>query len=165
MDGEELVKMYYINLDCVTGRCVSMGEQIRRLKLRVTREAAISVDNLDPAMSEWYDVGLRRCEYSWNLKPAEHACLQSHMRTLRMFLESGAPYAIALEDDSDLTDKFLEEIEYLIEEESGWEIRRLQSDSKKCTALLGPREGVPCEQAFPQAVMRFLCLDVCLQRG
>lgn len=149
MFGKDL-KIYYINLDRATERRASMEEQIQRLGLEVTRVPATSVENLDPEMNAWYDVELRRREYSYDLRPAEHACLQSHMRTLKMFLESDASYAIVLEDDSELTEKFVEGVKYLLERTSGWEIVRLQSDLRKYDTLLGPRKGAPCELVLPR---------------
>lgn len=149
----DLVKIYYINLDRATDRRALMEEQSKRLGLSVTRVAATTADALDPDLLSQYDVALRRKEYQYDLRPAEHACIQSHLRALKMFLATEYQYAIVLEDDSRLTDGFMEGAEYLITKTSGWQIMRLQSELRKYYTLLGPRDGAPCEIVLPKKPM------------
>lgn len=151
---EELsLEIYYINLDRAADRRALMEEQARKFGLRMTRVAATSADALDPALLSQYDVALRRKEYQYDLRPAEHACIQSHLRTLRMFLSSGATYAIVLEDDSQLADGFAEGVQYVVTKTSGWQILRLHSFLEKYFPLLGPQAGAPCEIVLPRKPM------------
>lgn len=149
MFRDTFLQIYYINLDKATDRRSLMEQQAQRLGLTFNRVSATSAEQLDEELLSHYDVNMRRKEYSYDLLPTEHACIQSHLKTLRMFMETKAQFAIILEDDCRLEDNFVEGIEYLLTKTTGWLILRLQSPLEKYYTIWGAKSGAPCEIVLP----------------
>lgn len=160
MDINELVKCYYINLDRAKDRRESMESQSLKMGVPFTRIVATTGNNLDPELVKRYDEKARMNEFPFGLIANEHACVQSHLRALQTFLDSGAPYGLICEDDCIFEPGFREGLEYALTKTSGWEVLRLYTDhSGKLTKLLPPHPEAPFELVFPSKI---IYVAVCL---
>lgn len=88
------IPAYYINLASRPERQVFMEEQFARFGMSVERiEAVTTREVAEQHMPPQHPNGRAA------VLPVEVACLMSHERTWRMFLETGAEHALILEDD------------------------------------------------------------------
>lgn len=152
-DLNELISCYYINLDSATERRAHMEERISRLSLQFTRISATSGTNLDPELLSGFDRESRIREFSYDLVPNEHACIQSHLRTMQEFLRTDKPYGLICEDDGTFEPHFEQSLSYILHKTSGWEVLRLYTEYGKRYPILGPRAGAPVELVFPRKVI------------
>ena len=160
MNLNDTVTCFYINLDRAADRRESMESQIAQLGLDFTRIRATTGDALDPELIKRYDERARMHEFPFGLIPNEHACVHSHLRALKAYLDTGAPYGLICEDDCIFEPGFRDGLEYAITKTRGWEVLRLYSDhGGKRTDLLPPHPGAPFELVFPSKV---IYVAVCL---
>jgi glycosyl transferase family 25 len=92
--------IYVINLDRSEERMEKMSAWLADHGLAHTRVPAVRADEWADGMEgAVYDREANRRGYLAPLEKEEVACILSHRRVWRMFLESGAPAAVVLEDD------------------------------------------------------------------
>lgn len=95
-----MLHVYVINLDRSTDRMERMRAWLSEHGLAHTRIPAIGADEwTDGTEGASYDPDSNRRGYLAPLEREEIACLLSHRRAWRMFLESDDPAAVILEDD------------------------------------------------------------------
>lgn len=83
-----MLPAYVINLDRRPDRWATISEQCSHLGIQVTRISAVDAEGIITA---------------GHISAGEEACLQSHCAALQEFLKTGAPAALILEDDAELS--------------------------------------------------------------
>lgn len=89
------MQTYVINLDCRPERMAFMQAQLEQLGMDFTRISAINGLNDDPIATP---------DGKGKLSGPEVACYRSHLKAYAAFLETGAPFALILEDDMQLAE-------------------------------------------------------------
>lgn len=102
-----------------------MEAQADEYGIRIEFVEAIAGATLTAEEQACYDYELHRRIYNYRLTPNEIACVHSHRKALRTFLESDSTYAVILEDDAQFTPYFKAGIRELTTELGGWEVARL----------------------------------------
>ncbi len=125
------VAFYYINLDRSIDRKKAAEQQAAMHGINLQRVAAVDGRALKEEDLTAYDRAKRKLEYRTDLSPGEHACILSHLKTLRLFLETDKQYAVILEDDFVLHPKFTDGINWLVHKTSGWEALKLYTEDGK----------------------------------
>ena len=139
-----------INLPHAVDRMAAAADQARAFGIDLQRIEAIAGRDLSENCLSSYDRKRRRKEFATELTMNEHACILSHCKALKTFLDSGSDYGIILEDDFVLQAHFREGIDYLIRRTSGWQCLKLYTDDGKLFPL-GPRRlNAPVQLVFPK---------------
>lgn len=93
------IPYFGINLEKSTARweCISANAQACGIEL--TRVEG--VDGRAVPVSDWVDVDARKfaSRHGRTILPGEYGCYRSHLRALQIAYNSGAPYAVIVEDD------------------------------------------------------------------
>lgn len=95
----QTIPIYYINLASRPDRRAFMERQFEALGVAAERIEAVHTDEVPPALVEWH----KTTQSLWRLDEGDLACGLSHQRGWQMLLASGAPAALMLEDDAQLT--------------------------------------------------------------
>ena len=144
------VSYFYINLASAVERRVSAEKQAGEFGIDIQRIEAIAGCDLSKINLSSYDSKRRRQEFASDLTLNEHACILSHCKALKAFLDSGAEYGVVLEDDFLLQAHFREGIDYLTRRTSGWLCLKLFTGEGKLFPL-GPKyPNAPVELVFPK---------------
>lgn len=150
------IRYYYINCAHADQRRDSAEQQAQAFGLPLERIEAIRGRDFQPQdyAKLGYRAERRQREMPVGLTPNEHGCLQSHLKTLKTFLDSdsGAGYAVVLEDDFVLEDHFKEGIGWLTQKTSGWEICKLFSKGKQTPYPLTPPSGIKFRLVHPDKI-------------
>jgi glycosyl transferase, family 25 len=93
------LKVYVINLDGADERMCSVAVALDALDMRFERVPAVDGRKFDVASIAEYDAVRARYYVGREMVGAEIGCFYSHLNAARVFLESGADYALVLEDD------------------------------------------------------------------
>lgn len=91
-------KTYVINLDRSPDRLSSIAAELQREGIPFERIAAVDGSKLPTAQPD-YTSQIDADHFERDLTLGEIGCAMSHFRVLRSFLNSGADYALVLEDD------------------------------------------------------------------
>ncbi|WP_051540802.1 glycosyltransferase family 25 protein [Ahrensia sp. 13_GOM-1096m] len=92
-------KYYAINLARSHERWSVLSKSAQAYKIDLTRVEAVDGSFLDPNKWESFDTEkFKRCN-GRPAKPGEYGCYQSHINALNLFLKSGHPTGVILEDD------------------------------------------------------------------
>ena len=130
------VPVYVINLDRRPDRWTTMSEQLDRLGIAATRIPAVDARLLAEDHRELQTTSLLPWR-SRSLTFGEAACICSHRKALRAFLDSDAPAALILEDDVQLT----LDTPALLESVDWWpliaDVIRLEAESLNYIARIG----------------------------
>lgn len=94
------LKIYVINLDGAEERMRSVAEALDQLEMRFERVPAFDGRKLDVTSIAEYDAAHARHYVGREMVGAEIGCYYSHYNAAKVFLESGADYALVLEDDA-----------------------------------------------------------------
>ncbi len=141
------IRYYYINCAHAFERRDSAEQQARAFGLPLERIEAIRGKDLQPQdyAKLGYQAKQRQREMPVGLTPNEHACIQSHLKALKTFLDSGSRYGVVLEDDFVLEGNFMEGLGWLTQKTSGWEVCKLFSSgkSKLYPIVPPPRYKIP----------------------
>lgn len=126
----------WINLDARTDRRAFMEQQVAALGLSAERISAVTPADLNTRVD--------------SLSASEQCVTESHRVAWRRLVESGAPYALILEDDAVLSPAlpaFLEAVAPLM---AKWEIVRVETGARrvKLSPALARAGGVALHQAF-----------------
>lgn len=149
------VKFYVINLPSAEGRREFMLCQAEDAGVSVEIVSAISGSELKPEDRTSYDWQRRARYMPTGLSDNEVACVLSHRKTLKAFLDSGAPYGVVLEDDVEMMPQFAAAIDELIHHLHGWQVAKLYTADGKLYPLLGKhrdKEAV-VHAVFPKKIM------------
>ncbi len=76
-------------------------------------------------MSLGFDRRRRRREFASDLLPTELACLESHLRCLRIFLESSCSHCLVVEDDACFGAEMPLVVRSLVQSVAGWDFIKL----------------------------------------
>lgn len=143
-----------INLPQAEARRKSLMEQAQRLELPLQLVTALSGKDLTENELKCYDAKAHNRRYSFEMMPNQKACVLSHRKALKTFLDSAADYAVVLEDDALLADNFKEGIHELTCRLQGWECAKLYTDSGKLIPLLPQvTEDAPVQPIFPKKLL------------
>ena len=128
--------VYVINLDRRPDRWAAMALQLARLGIEATRVAAVDGSALESDRASIGDfIDIRR------LSIGEGACVFSHCKALKLFLQTDAPAALILEDDVRLSadvPALLDGVEWW---PAGASLMKLDRYGVKKHMIMGPRTG------------------------
>lgn len=145
------VRFYYINLDRSTGRRAAAEKQAAEHGITLERVAAVDGRLLKPEDLAAYDSARRLSEYKADLSMGEHACMLSHLRVLRQFLQTNEQFAVVLEDDFVLHPRFKDGIDWLTRKTAGWQAVKLYTgDGRLYSVGKKAQDGSPWELVFPK---------------
>lgn len=138
----------------------SSSERRRRLKefackagIDLVLVPAVTGDDV-ARMELGFDRERRRKEFSVDLLPTELACMESHLRCLRMFLDSPCTHCVVLEDDASFGPVLPSAVSRLIRTVTGWDFVKLWTPGSNWP--LGRVVGADCplEVVYPKNISR-----------
>lgn len=147
---EKTIVFYAINLPGSVERRENVERQAAACDIDIQIVEAVSGATLTEEQKAMYDAVGRMKNYERHLTPNEQACVHSHRKVLEMFLASGAEYAVVMEDDVTLGDKFMEALRFLTERLGGWEFCKLYSDPGPLYEVFTHNEEDPLYPMFPK---------------
>lgn len=105
-------------------------------------------------MESGFDRERRRQEFAVDLLPTELACMESHLRCLRLFLESPYSHCVVLEDDASFESVLPGAVRHLIGAVAGWDFIKLWTPGANWP--LGRVVGACCplEVVYPKNISR-----------
>lgn len=144
-----------INLPRSEDRRQSIAQQAERIGIRIELVEAIAGADLPPVAPGYDSKARRRC-YSQDLMINEQACVLSHIKALRTFVNSGADYGLIMEDDAMLADNFAAGLEELLHHWQGWEVAKLYNTpdiGKLYPVVDAPVAGAAVTPVFPKKLL------------
>ena len=141
-----------INLPWAEERRKSIQTQAERLGVEIQFVEAIAGKDLPPHVPE-YDARKRAKCYAGDLTANEIACVLSHAKAMRCFLESGARYAVIMEDDALLSPNFVEGVHEATRHITGWELAKLNTDDNSKLYPTGDPGGMYTRAVFPKKLL------------
>ncbi len=138
-----------INLETAVDRRRHIETQAQKLGLPVQLITAIPGKDLVADQVPGYDRKRRLLEYSVDLLPNELACILSHLKGIKTFLESDYEYCVLNEDDVLFADDFLESIEEILTRTSGWECVKLWTAGRHYEVMPKP-DDMKIKLTFPK---------------
>ena len=142
-----------INLPRSSARRAMLAEQARVAGIDIQIVPAVSGAELTPAQKAMYNSRKRAGMYPADLTPNEQACMHSHLKALRTFLESGADYGAVFEDDVLLSEDFREGIDCLLTKVQGWQAVKLYTDNSRLYPICPTVPGTSLQPVFPKKVL------------
>lgn len=139
-----------INLEHSVTRREKVMEQAKKLGLDIQFVKAVSGRDLDVSRLAGFDRNRRKKLFTHDLHPNEHACIQSHLKAMRQFLDTGYQYCIISEDDILFRDDFAEKIRFIMKHTDGWEMLKLFSGECLRYDVMSGQEGNPVRLQFPK---------------
>jgi glycosyl transferase, family 25 len=124
------VMILCINLQRSPQRRELMEAEARRAGIDLTFVQAVDGKELSLETAPGYD-GKGRLQHAPHLKANEVACVLSHKTALEMFLSSGAPAGVVLEDDAVLSERFMPFVEAVIKSPVAWSAVNLENRNGK----------------------------------
>lgn len=115
-----------INLESSVVRRVQLQEAAERAGIGLVLVPAISAADA-VRLASGFDRERRRREFAVDLLPTELACLESHLRCLRLFLDSPQSHCVVLEDDASFEPMMPVVVRRLICAVAGWDFIKLWS--------------------------------------
>lgn len=157
MSEKPSIALYYINLDSAEKRRAAVEKQEQELGLHIQRVSAVVGKELTEADLTAYDKERREREFPFDMYPNEHACTLSHLKVLRLFLESEADYAVVMEDDLLLHPDFNEGLQWATEHTEGWQVIKLfTADGKLYPTPISSPDG-KWQLVFPKKISWVSC--------
>lgn len=150
--GSDGVIYLCISLPWSEERRRSIAEQAARLGIDILFIDAVAGKTLPPVVPQ-YDAKKRFKTFSWDLFPNEIACVLSHAEAMRFFLDSGAEYAVIMEDDALLADHLVEAVREITQSLRGWEMAKLNTDDNSVLYSIGDEGGVYTRAVFPKKLL------------
>lgn len=96
------IPLYAINLDRSVDRWARLQAQSRDLGLDIIRVPAVDGSMITASARDWSNDTLFQRLNGRPLLPGEYGCYRSHLKALRLFLDSGASAGVIVEDDIEL---------------------------------------------------------------
>lgn len=143
-----------INLETAADRRERLLQQARTAGIGLRLVTAYAGKDLSDEDKAGYDRARRLQEFDRDLTPNEIGCVLSHLKALREFVETGAPYAVIMEDDVVFSPGMKEGIGYIIHRTAGWQVLKLFSRRGK-TADITPSSApadAPVRFIFPKKI-------------
>ena len=135
LNSNTTFKSYLINLDGSADRLASARRQFETHKIAFERVSAVNGHKLSLETLKDYNAQKTECYMGRQMSGGEIGCVLSHLKALREFLASDAPYAIVFEDDFLLHDDFLSTvnstIDWLSTSNYVWDIVHLSFEGRK----------------------------------
>lgn len=116
--------IFVINLDDSSERLDQVTAQLSAQKADFTRISGYDGRKINPADVPEYDSAATRAYIGRDMHGGEIGCCISHIRAIKTFVETGAPYGLILEDDAQPTPHALELTQALID----WQTARGEPD-------------------------------------
>lgn len=117
-----------INLESAADRRERLLQQARAAGIDLHLVRAYAGKDLSDEDKAGYDRARRLQEFDRDLTPNEIGCVLSHLKALREFVETGAPYAVIMEDDAVFSPRMKEGIDYIVHRTAGWQVLKLFSE-------------------------------------
>lgn len=141
-----------INLPRAEERRRTVSAQAARVGIEVQFVEAIAGKDLPAEVAE-YDRKKRFATFNYDLMPNEIACILSHKKAMRVFLESGAEYGVIMEDDAVFADNIAAAVQEVTERLTGWEIAKLNTDDNSKLYPIGDEGGALTRAVFPKKLL------------
>lgn len=151
MQSSALTKVLHlaINLEQSVARRQHVEEQARKVGIPLQIVPAIHGKDLSPDNLPEYDVKRRLKEFPAGMTLNELGCIQSHLKALRLFVESEYDYCVVNEDDVSFHPDFVELLDEILEHTSGWDCIKLWT-APPHYHVLPSQAGRKCELTFPK---------------
>jgi len=120
----ERINFYVINLDRAVDRMERIEKDFASFPIPFIRVPAIEGKTLTIPIED-YDAPMFYLYVGREAGPGEVGCYLSHLKVLRMFLESDKEFALICEDDASPTPECYEVIEQAIAHSDTWDLLRL----------------------------------------
>jgi len=132
------IDFYVINLDRSVDRMKQFAKDFESFPIPFIRVSGIEGQTLTIPI-ENYDA-LKFFSYvGREATPGDIGCYLSHLKVLRMFLESGKEFALICEDDAAPTPECYEAIEQAIAHSESWDLLRLYARRHEASLLISYR--------------------------
>ena len=118
------VNFYVINLDRAVDRMEQIEKDFALFPIPFIRIPAIEGRKLTIPIED-YDAMTYSLNVGREAGPGEIGCYLSHLKAIRMFLESGKEFALICEDDASPTPECYEAIEQAVVHSETWDLLRL----------------------------------------
>lgn len=124
-------------------------------KFGIDLQIVDAVDGKDIVVQEMdcYDLNTRRRYFYTDLTSNEVACVLSHRKALKLFLDSGADYVVIVEDDAELAPHFNEGVRELTEHLRGWQVAKLFTADGRLFPLMPHNPEAPVQPVFPKKIL------------
>jgi len=132
------VNLYVINLDRSVDRMEQFAKDFASFPIPFIRVPAIEGGTLTIPI-ENYEAPMFFLYVGREATPGEIGCYFSHLKALRMFLESGKEFAFICEDDAAPTPECYAGIEQAIAHSESWDLLRLYSRRQKASLSVSYR--------------------------
>jgi glycosyl transferase family 25 len=119
------LKTFVINLDRSPERLKTISAKLAALGMKFTRIPAVDAQRLTPAQLSALDRKAYESKHGKTPLLGELGCYLSHVETFNAFIESGAPFALILEDDTVPTKQLLPALHGLIANADRWDMVKL----------------------------------------
>ena len=132
---------WLINLDRATDRRAKMETQLARMDLPYTRVSGVDGKARADDLLQTVDVSAFERNMGRRILIGGIGCYHSHLTVWRLFLESGKPVALVLEDDVVFHDDFLPAIDLALQAAPRWDMLKLNCIRAKfpvCQGRIGP---------------------------
>jgi len=150
-DSKRILAVYLINMDGATDRLAAMMEKTSAVGLTsVERVAGVDGRKLDYPIAEFSELSYKLL-HGRRRTPPEIGCYLSHVVCARKFLESGADFALILEDDVAFKDDFMQTLDAAASHPGDWDLLRLTTVSNGRKFRFRPLNG---ERALAVALAR-----------
>lgn len=124
------INFYVINLDRAVDRMECFEKNFSAFPIPYVRVPAIDGRQLTIPVED-YDAPMCFFYIGREMHPGEIGCYLSHLKVLRMFLESDKEFALICEDDAALTPECYEAIQQAIAHAETWDLLRLCGGRRK----------------------------------
>ncbi len=142
---------YLINMDGATDRLAAMTEKLEAAGLTaVERVSGVDGRKLDYPIAEFSELSYKLL-HGRRRTPPEIGCYLSHVACARKFLESGADFALILEDDVAFEPDFVATLDAAANHPGDWDLLRLTTVSSGRKFRVRPLNG---ERALAIALTR-----------
>jgi glycosyl transferase family 25 len=121
------LRIWVINLDRAPERLQRISAQLDRLGLPWERLAAVDARALSAEQRAALDEPAYRRRHGMTPLPGELGCYLSHVRAMRLFLDSPADFALLLEDDVLLHDSLPDVLQGLMAHPERWDVAKLSA--------------------------------------
>jgi len=121
------LQTWVINLDRAPARLQRISGQLQRLGLPFARLSAVDARALTPAQRAALDEPAYRRKHGMTPVLGELGCYLSHVEAMRLFLASGAEFALILEDDVLLHDSLPKVLQGLMANAGRWDVAKLSA--------------------------------------
>lgn len=118
------VDCYVINLDRSVDRWERLTQSFSPLKLNMIRVSAVDGQTIDFPHPDYSEKRYRLC-HGKKTHTNEVGCFFSHLKALRIFLESGQEHALICEDDISATPELVEVLHEVLRYRHSWDILRI----------------------------------------